>query len=94
LKISSKRRKTLVAGHPEALCSEKLPWRQPIPISGPQQTQAMTVKTQSLDPRTDAAAKRELQKAFPGREAVQLNIDGIAAGVGGIHCTTQQEPKV
>jgi agmatine deiminase len=46
------------------------------------------------DQRTDAAAKRELQRAFPGREVVQINIDGIAAGGGGIHCTTQQEPKV
>ncbi len=45
------------------------------------------------DPKTDAAAKRELQKAFPTREVVQINIDGIAAGGGGIHCTTQQEPK-
>lgn len=46
------------------------------------------------DPRTDAAAKRELQRVFPKREVVQINIDGIAAGGGGIHCTTQQEPKV
>ncbi|MEG0052504.1 MAG: agmatine deiminase family protein [Comamonas sp.] len=46
------------------------------------------------DAKTDAAAKRELQRAFPGREVVQINIDGIAAGGGGIHCTTQQEPKV
>ena len=46
------------------------------------------------DPRADTTAKRELQKAFPGREVVQINIDGIAAGGGGIHCTTQQEPKV
>lgn len=46
------------------------------------------------DPRTDTAAKRELQKVFPGREVVQINIDGIAAGGGGIHCTTQQEPKL
>ncbi len=46
------------------------------------------------DPRTDAATKRELQSAFPGRDIVQINIDGIAAGGGGIHCTTQQEPKV
>lgn len=46
------------------------------------------------DARTDAAAKRELQRVFPGREVVQVNIDGIAAGGGGIHCTTQQEPKV
>ncbi len=46
------------------------------------------------DSRTDAAAKRELQRVFPGREVVQINIDAIAAGGGGIHCTTQQEPKV
>jgi agmatine deiminase len=46
------------------------------------------------DSKADAAAKRELQSAFPGREVVQINIDGIAAGGGGIHCTTQQEPRV
>ncbi len=46
------------------------------------------------DARTDAAAKRELQGVFPEREVVKINIDGIAAGGGGIHCTTQQEPKV
>jgi agmatine deiminase len=46
------------------------------------------------DPKADAAAKRELQRVFPGRDVVQINIDGIAAGGGGIHCTTQQEPKV
>ncbi|MBV1776359.1 agmatine deiminase family protein [Burkholderiaceae bacterium DAT-1] len=46
------------------------------------------------DPRADTAAKRALQRAFPDREVVQINIDGIAAGGGGIHCTTQQEPRV
>jgi|OM-RGC.v1.004242658 agmatine deiminase (EC 3.5.3.12) len=46
------------------------------------------------DPRTDAAAKRQLQKAFPERDVIQINIDAIAAGGGGIHCTTQQEPRV
>ena len=45
------------------------------------------------DEKADAAAKRQLQLLFRGREVVQLNIDGIAAGGGGIHCTTQQEPK-
>ena len=45
------------------------------------------------DKRTDATAKKALQRAFPDREVVQINIDGIAAGGGGIHCTTQQEPK-
>ena len=44
------------------------------------------------DPETDQAAKVELQRLFPDRRVVQINIDGIAAGGGGIHCTTQQEP--
>ncbi|MFD6399465.1 agmatine/peptidylarginine deiminase [Nocardia sp. NPDC060249] len=44
------------------------------------------------DPATDAATKSTLERLFPGREVVQINIDGIAAGGGGIHCTTQQEP--
>ena len=46
------------------------------------------------DEKADAAARQTLQLLFRGREVVQLNIDGIAAGGGGIHCTTQQEPKV
>jgi agmatine deiminase len=46
------------------------------------------------DPDADAAAKSKLQNAFPEREVVQINIDVIAAGGGGIHCTTQQEPMV
>ena len=46
------------------------------------------------DDKADAAAKERLQTLFPGRDIVQLNIDGIAAGGGGIHCTTQQEPKI
>lgn len=45
------------------------------------------------DPVADAAAKRQLQNVFPGRDVVQINIDGIAAGGGGIHCATQQEPR-
>ncbi len=45
------------------------------------------------DRRADSAAKDALKKAFPGREIIQLNVDGIAAGGGSIHCTTQQEPK-
>ena len=46
------------------------------------------------DPRTDSAAKRVLQEAFAGRDVVQLNIDALAAGGGGIHCTTQQQPRL
>ena len=44
------------------------------------------------DVKADQAAKEKLQGLFPDREVVQINIDGIAAGGGGIHCTTQQEP--
>lgn len=46
------------------------------------------------DAKADSAAQKTLQSLFPDREVVQLNIDGIAAGGGGIHCTTQQEPPV
>lgn len=44
------------------------------------------------DAAADAAAKALLHDLFPGRVVVQLNIDPIAAGGGGIHCTTQQQP--
>lgn len=44
------------------------------------------------DRRADANARAILREQFPGREVVQLDIDAIAAGGGGIHCTTQQQP--
>jgi agmatine deiminase len=44
------------------------------------------------DPKADLTARRTLERLFPERKVVQINIDGIAAGGGGIHCTTQQEP--
>ncbi|MEM9411679.1 MAG: agmatine deiminase family protein, partial [Planctomycetota bacterium] len=46
------------------------------------------------DTLADGKAKEKLQHCFPDRELVMLNIDGLAAGGGGIHCATQQEPKV
>ena len=46
------------------------------------------------DARTDKTVHHKLQNLFPKREVVQLNIDAIAVGGGGIHCTTQQEPKI
>ncbi|MEJ6001345.1 agmatine deiminase family protein [Paucibacter soli] len=45
------------------------------------------------DARADANCSSVLRELFPGRELVQLNIDAIAAGGGGIHCTTQQQPR-
>ncbi len=44
------------------------------------------------DRHADRAARDALQKLFPDRDIVQIDIDGIAAGGGGIHCATQQQP--
>ena len=46
------------------------------------------------DPESDEAARSVLASLYPDREIVMLNIDPIAAGGGGIHCATQQQPKV
>lgn len=46
------------------------------------------------DKKADTGARHKLERLFPNRDVIQLNIDGIAAGGGGIHCTTQQEPSV
>ncbi|KJK33307.1 agmatine deiminase [Lentzea aerocolonigenes] len=45
------------------------------------------------DPEADGKALAVLTRLFPGRTVVQINIDGIASGGGGIHCATQQEPQ-
>ena len=39
-------------------------------------------------------ARSTLATLFPTRTIVQLNIDPIAAGGGGIHCATQQQPRL
>lgn len=44
------------------------------------------------DSKADRHARDVLRDLFQGREVIQLNIDAIAAGGGGIHCTTQQQP--
>ncbi|RIX81745.1 agmatine deiminase family protein [Acidovorax cavernicola] len=44
------------------------------------------------DAAADNAARAALAAHLPSHQMVQLNIDAIAAGGGGIHCTTQQEP--
>ena len=39
-------------------------------------------------------AKDLLTKLYPGRVVVQVNIDPIAAGGGGIHCVTKNLPAI
>ncbi|MFE2238401.1 agmatine deiminase family protein [Streptomyces virginiae] len=46
------------------------------------------------DGRADGRAYTILQAAYPDRQVVQVAIDNIAAGGGGIHCATQSHPAV
>ncbi len=44
------------------------------------------------DRKADKRAKSILQEHFPKRDVVQVEIDTIASGGGGIHCSTHDEP--
>ncbi|MFE4257312.1 agmatine/peptidylarginine deiminase [Streptomyces sp. NPDC056883] len=46
------------------------------------------------DSYADDAAYGILRTAYPGRTVVQVRIDNIASGGGGIHCATQSQPAV
>lgn len=46
------------------------------------------------DAEADGFARDTLAALFPDREIVQIDIDPIAAGGGGIHCATQQQPAI
>jgi agmatine deiminase len=46
------------------------------------------------DASADAAARALARQLYPDRIVEQLRIDNIAAGGGGIHCATQQQPAV
>ncbi|MEI5100645.1 agmatine deiminase family protein [Streptomyces sp. PmtG] len=44
------------------------------------------------DRKADKRARSILQEHFPKRDVVQVRIDTIASGGGGIHCSTHDEP--
>ncbi|KJK59319.1 peptidyl-arginine deiminase [Saccharothrix sp. ST-888] len=44
------------------------------------------------DAAADDRARQILRDQFPGRDIVQLKIDNIASGGGGIHCSTHDQP--
>ncbi|WP_314622034.1 agmatine deiminase family protein [Streptomyces stackebrandtii] len=44
------------------------------------------------DRKADARAKAILREHFPDRDVVQVQIDTIASGGGGIHCSTHDQP--
>ncbi|WP_084714483.1 agmatine deiminase family protein [Streptacidiphilus rugosus] len=50
------------------------------------------ITAQFGDPAKDVAAHRTLAAAFPGRLVVQLDVDRLMAGGGGIHCSTMHQP--
>ncbi len=50
------------------------------------------ITAQFGDRDRDRGCRQTLGDAFPGREVVQLNVDRLHRGGGGIHCVTQQEP--
>ena len=52
----------------------------------------MVVAQNFGDAVTDAAAVSKLQELYPGRAVESLDVDVIAYGGGGIHCSTQQQP--
>lgn len=51
------------------------------------------VMAQFGDRAKDEAARQVVAAAFPGRAVVQIDIDRLAAGGGGVHCATMQEPQ-
>ena len=44
------------------------------------------------DVEADAAAAETIGELLPGRDIITIDIDPVAAGGGGIHCATQQQP--
>ena len=46
------------------------------------------------DARADGAAAEQIQALFEGREVVQINVDNIQDGGGGIHCATLSQPAL
>jgi agmatine deiminase len=46
----------------------------------------------AYDAPGDEPARRIIERAFPSRDVVQVDVRNIAIGGGGIHCITQQQP--
>lgn len=52
------------------------------------------IAAQFGDSRADARVRDALERHYPGREVVVLNVDALGYLGGGIHCATQQMPKI
>lgn len=51
------------------------------------------IAAQFGDPATDRAAVNALQRHYPGRAIITLDVDTLGEIGGGIHCATQQLPR-
>lgn len=94
---------TTVAGRPIAVTKLQGPDYCKIRSSGPNFVAAYAnyhvcngavISAQLGDASADSEARATLARMFPGRTVVQLDIDCLGAGGGGIHCVTQQQPVV
>lgn len=52
------------------------------------------INMQFGDAEKDRKAEQTLQLLYPGRRIEMLPLDGLYSGGGGIHCVTQQQPKI
>lgn len=52
------------------------------------------IAAQFGDEETDGIARETLQRLYPSREVITLNVDPLGEVGGGIHCATQQQPAV
>lgn len=46
------------------------------------------------DPEADLKSQTTLQRLFPGRVIVPVEISALASGGGGIHCATHEQPTI
>ena len=44
--------------------------------------------------RKDRKARKIMEKVFPERKIIQINVEELNHGGGGIHCATQQQPSL
>lgn len=52
------------------------------------------IAAQFGDRETDRIARQTLSRHYPGREIITLNVDTLGEIGGGIHCATQQMPRL
>lgn len=52
------------------------------------------ITAQFGDTRTDAIARDALQRHYPGRRIIGLNVDALGEIGGGIHCATHEMPAI